>query len=249
MCMASCHALFIFGENMRAVLFLWIGISSLFSSYTCAAISLSATRLIYGERDREASISVINTGEQDVMIQSWLENNDNNMLPPPFAVTPPLAKLNSKERQLLRVLFQGHGLPNDKESVFWLNVQEIPQMVNDGNILQLALLQRVKLFYRPAGLNGDANSSPQQLKVKLINNQLELHNPTSYHINMVNFKQGENEVDMPMIGPGERISIPVRNIDAHGAFSIATVNDYGAIVTHQANFSQGVASALIVNEK
>jgi P pilus assembly chaperone PapD len=242
--------IFIFGEAMRTVLFLWIGISSLLSSYASAAISLSATRLIYGERDRESSISVINTGEQDVMIQSWLENNDNNMLPPPFAVTPPLAKLNSKERQLLRVLFQGQGLPKDKESVFWLNVQEIPQMVDGGkNVLQLALLQRVKLFYRPVGLIGDANAAPQQLKIRLINSQLELHNPTPYHINMVNFKQGGNEVDVPMIGPGERVSLPVKNINSHGRFSIATVNDHGAIVTHQANLSQGVATPLIVSDK
>jgi chaperone protein EcpD len=230
--------MFIFGETMRTVFFLWVGLSSLFSSYASAAISLSATRLIYGERDRESSISVINNGEQDVMIQSWLENNDNDMVPPPFAVTPPLSKLNSKERQLLRVLFQGQGLPKDQESVFWLNVQEIPQMVDGGkNVLQLALLQRIKLFYRPAGLMGDANAAPQQLKIKLINNQLELHNPTPYHINMVNFKQGGNEVDVPMIGPGERVSIPVKNINSHGGFSITTVNDYGAIVTHQANFS------------
>jgi P pilus assembly chaperone PapD len=54
---------------------------------------------------------------------------------------------------------------------------------------------------------------------------------------MVNFKQGGNEVDVPMIGPGERVSIPVKNINPHGGFSITTVNDYGAIVTHQANFS------------
>ncbi|EJL6306977.1 fimbrial biogenesis chaperone [Vibrio cholerae] len=234
---------------MRTVLSFLVMLSYLLSNDAFAAISLSATRLIYGELDRDSSISIVNTGEQDVLIQSWLENNDGNMLPPPFAVTPPLAKLSRKDRQLLRVLFKGQGLPKEKESVFWLNVQEIPQVVDGGNILQLALLQRVKLFYRPAGLIGDANSAPQHLKVKLMHNQLELHNPTPYHINMVNFKQGDYEIDMPMIEPGERVLIPVDNINSNDIFSILTVNDYGAIVKYQASFNKGVANSLTITDK
>ncbi|ECD2798445.1 hypothetical protein EXB32_13050 [Salmonella enterica subsp. enterica serovar Stanley] len=46
---------------------------------------------------------------------------------PPFMITPPLAKISAKGEQLLRViLMDAKHLPLDRESVFWLNVQEIP---------------------------------------------------------------------------------------------------------------------------
>lgn len=234
---------------MRAAFFLWVGMASLFSSYVNAGMSLNATRLIYGERDSDASISVMNVGGQDVIIQAWLENNDNSMTPPPFAVTPPLARLKSNERQLLRVLFQGQGLSKEKESVFWLNVQEIPQVVEGGNTLQLALLQRVKLFYRPVGLIGSANSAPKSLKIRLVNDQLEFYNPTPYHINIITFKQGGNEVDVPMILPYERISIAVKNIKSFGSFSIATVNDYGGVVIYKASLNNGLSTQLMASDK
>ncbi|MGU5551335.1 fimbrial biogenesis chaperone [Aeromonas hydrophila] len=58
-----------------AILFILGGIS-----YASASISLSATRLIYNQKDNEVSINATNDGEQDVLIQSWLEAFDNSAL-------------------------------------------------------------------------------------------------------------------------------------------------------------------------
>ena len=48
----------------------------------------------------------------------------------------------------------GEGLPSDRESLFWLNIMEIPLKVEDPNSVQFAIRQRLKLFYRPPALLG-----------------------------------------------------------------------------------------------
>ncbi|AWA04562.1 fimbrial biogenesis chaperone [Aeromonas hydrophila] len=207
-----------------AILFILGGIS-----YASASISLSATRLIYNQKDNEVSINATNDGEQDVLIQSWLEAFDNSA--PPFAITPPLAKISGKERQLLRVFYQGDGLPQDRESVLWLNVQEIPKESSSKNSIQLAILQRIKLFYRPEALSGNALSAPLNVKGYFSGGSLELSNTTPYHINLVSIQQGNNVVKAEMISPYDAVNFDVRKFKSNGVVTLRVVNDYGAART------------------
>lgn len=202
-----------------------------------ASISLSATRLIYNQNDSEVSINATNDGEQDVLIQSWLEAVDNSA--PPFAITPPLAKISGKERQVLRVFYQGDGLPQDRESVFWLNVQEIPKASTSKNSIQLAILQRIKLFYRPDALSGDALSAPLNVKGYFSGGRLELSNATPYHINLVSVQQGSNVVKGEMISPHDAINLDARTFKNNGVVTLKVVNDYGAAHSIEGNLKSG----------
>ena len=135
----------------------------LMAAQAAASISLNATRIVFDGDHKEANITVRN-GNQDVLIQSWVDMNDASASRAPFAVTPPLARVFAKEQQLLRILYEGKGMPTDRESVVWLNVQEIPKASAAENTLQLAIRQRIKIFYRPAGLTGSALQAPAQLE-------------------------------------------------------------------------------------
>ncbi|WP_219558676.1 fimbria/pilus periplasmic chaperone, partial [Klebsiella michiganensis] len=45
--------------------------------------------------------------------------------------------------------------PQDRETLFWMNVKAIPSMDKSklsDNTLQLAIISRIKLYYRPAKL-------------------------------------------------------------------------------------------------
>lgn len=117
----------------------------LMATQAAASISLNATRIVFDGDHKEANITVRN-GNQDVLIQSWVDMNDASASRAPFAVTPPLARVFAKEQQLLRILYEGTGMPTDRESVVWLNVQEIPQASESENTLQLAIRQRIKIF-------------------------------------------------------------------------------------------------------
>ena len=109
-----------------------------------AGITLGGTRVIFPGENKEASIRIRN-GDSDVLVQSWLESSSSTD-ELPFALSPPLARLNANQQQLLRIMYEGRGMPSDRESVFWLNVQEIPKKASGQNVLQLAVRQRIKVF-------------------------------------------------------------------------------------------------------
>lgn len=207
-------------------------------SATHAAISLSATRVIFDGKNKEASVVVNNDGG-DALIQSWLDPLDavdGQSLP--FAVTPPLAKVPAKRQQLLRVLYEGVGVPIDRESAFWLNVQEIPQAAVGDTILQLAVRQRIKVFFRPSGLKGDPQQAPAGLQWRLDRESgkavLHVQNHGLYHVTVVDAKwhsgnKGAPIIDARMIAPGGAASLPVKLPASAAAPELRydIVNDFG----------------------
>lgn len=97
-----------------------------FSVAASAAINLSGTRVVLAAPAKEGSLQLQNSSGEEFMLQAWVEENAAGEAP--FAVTPALERLRSGEKKTLRILYYGEGLPTDKESVFWLNVQEVPQL-------------------------------------------------------------------------------------------------------------------------
>ncbi|NWL75940.1 pilus assembly protein [Pseudomonas taiwanensis] len=220
-------------------------LSLVLASHACAGISLSSTRLVFNSPNKEASITVRNTGK-DVLVQSWIDSDKDLDTPPPFAVTPPLARVPANERQLLRILYEGSGMPTDRESVVWLNVQEIPQTSEGRNILQLAVRQRIKMFFRPEGLKTEAHRAPEELQWQLARlggkTELKLRNPGKYHVSMSDVKLGTTvAVDSTMIAPGEERVFSVPDLPSAKAVDLTffSINDYGALVPYSASLSIG----------
>ncbi len=221
----------------------------LMATQAAASISLNATRIVFDGDHKEANITVRN-GNQDVLIQSWVDMNDSSGSRAPFAVTPPLARVFAKEQQLLRILYEGTGMPTDRESVVWLNVQEIPKASETENTLQLAIRQRIKIFYRPAGLTGSALQAPAQLEWSLVKHGaqtlLRVKNPTLYHVSMADVKvQAQLASDSTMVAPGEEKQFPLKAAPAPGPVQLtfSSINDYGAQNHYSAALSSAVAHA------
>lgn len=145
----------------------------------CPAISyadiiLSGTRVIYPQENKDVIINMENRGNKPLLVQSWIDDGRDTTNPQelkvPFVVTPPVARVDPNEGQTLRINYMGLPLPEDKESLFWLNVLEIPpKSANSGNnnLLQLAFRTRIKLLYRPKGLKGDPLDAAEQLQWSL----------------------------------------------------------------------------------
>ncbi|KWF95072.1 molecular chaperone [Burkholderia cepacia] len=223
----------------------------LLSASSYAGISLSGTRVVYTAQSKESSVLVKNQGNDDVMIQSWIEapNNASNDLP--FAITPSLSRLAGSKQQLLRIFYSGEGLAVDRESVFWLNVQEIPQKAKGDNSLQIAVRQRIKLFYRPAGLPGKPEDAPAQLKWRWAGSEgkpaMEAINDSPYFVSIVraSLHIGSNTytVAPEMIAPKSTQRVAVkdysgRSITADAKVDFDSINDYGAPVSTESVISK-----------
>lgn len=117
-----------------------------------AGVVTGGTRLIYPGGKKESSLSVTNNDATPYLIQSWVESNKGAAL---FLLTPPLFRLEGEQQTRLRVIYSG-GLPENKESMFWMNIKAIPssQAKAGANTLQIAIKTRIKLIYRPKSVQG-----------------------------------------------------------------------------------------------
>ncbi|AJO81795.1 MULTISPECIES: molecular chaperone [Pseudomonas] len=227
------------------------GFLSLLTGPSHAGITLDGTRVVLAGPKKEASILVQNDESASFIIQSWIEpfsaSTEQDI---PLAITPPLKRLDGNARQRLRVLYQGTGLAADRESVFWLSVQEVPQKSKDENVLQIAVRQRIKLFYRPANLPGDVDQAPSKLQWRLALKNgkptLEVRNDSAFHISFatVNIKSGSNTYPAPatMLLPYSSQSFAVEGTDSlvpNGTTRIEfeTINDEGVSIQHSSNLS------------
>lgn len=208
---------------------------ALFSANSLASVVISGTRVIYPSDAKEVSVKISNGGRSPVLLQSWIDNGDADAKPSsikvPFVLTPPMNRVESGKGQTLRISYAGGSLPMDKESVFWLNVLEVPaksQAKIEENRLQLAFRSRIKLFYRPAGLQGNANEAVNALTWSSQGNRVQAANPTPYFVSLVNLSVNGKKLDHAMVAPRSTMTLDLAG-NAGSKISGSFVNDYGAV--------------------
>lgn len=216
-----------------------------------ASVVLNGTRVIYQAKEREVTLKLSNDGDAPALVQTWIDDGNANALPDdskvPFTLTPPLFRLDPKKGQTLRIIHTQDPLPQDRESVFWLNVLEVPPLAETvpgtPNSLQLAFRSRIKLFFRPAGLPGDANDAAAKVTWRFAKRAaggyaLAATNPTPYHVTFsrIAARTGgavyRNDKGA-MVDPGATVEFDVGQIGAVSAevpaeVEYTTINDYGA---------------------
>jgi chaperone protein EcpD len=216
-----------------------------------AGIVITGTRAIYPAADREITIGVTNDDKKTPrLVQAWIDGGDAMISPDkadvPFHITPPVFRMEPGASQSLRVVYTKEPLPTDKESLFWLNVLEVPPKTSggDASVLQFAFRTRIKLFFRPDGLSGQSQDAPKALTWTLANQDnrsaLQVRNPTPYYVSFqtVGLAQGDqhNEAaqDMNMVAPFGTLSIPLKNpvgaLAANAQVRFETINDSGGFV-------------------
>lgn len=123
-------------------------------SQAMSSVVFTGTRVIYPVEKKEVTVKINNEGSKSVLVQSWIDQGDIASTPSnsaaPIVISPSVSRIDPNEGQSLRLMFTGAVLPSDKESVFWLNVLEIPAKVSgndEQNMLRMAFRSRIKVFY------------------------------------------------------------------------------------------------------
>ena len=203
----------------------------IFSATANAGIALSATRVIYSAGVKEAQLAVINTENNNAfLIKSWVDNADYQKSKD-FVITPPLFLMKGKKENILRIVdVAGNALPKDRESLYWINVKAIPAIDKDKlseNKIQLAIANRIKLFYRPQNLPMSPEEAPGKLTFKKTSKGLEIANPTPYYLTLTDFHVGNDKLEGVMVEPmGSEIVKTSKTIG--NKVSYRTINDFGA---------------------
>jgi chaperone protein EcpD len=170
---------------------------ALFSLQAVASVVIGGTRVIYPEKEREVTVKLTNAGQSAVLVQSWLDDGSVDSKPDniqvPFSLTPPVNRIDASKSQTLRISYTGTDLPKDRESVFWLNVLEIPQLnkaTATPNRLQVAFRSRIKLFFRPQALTGDTTEAASALVFSMQDNHVVVKNPSAYYVSLLSVTIG-----------------------------------------------------------
>ncbi len=224
---------------MRLKVYLLLALLPLWHSAANAAVTVGATRLIYDGASNEANLSVSNRDDTSpYLVQSWVSHfgSGNEESVDNFIVTPPLLRLDADKENILRIIFTGGPeVPQDRESLFLMNVKAIPAMSDDQkgkNVLQIALKTTIKLFYRPAGLKGSLKDAVAQVNWKAQAGALAVNNASKLHVVVSELKlNGLPITQAPdVLRPGEARELPIQ-AKAGDEVQLSYIDDYGSIVT------------------
>ena len=196
-----------------------------------AGVALAATRIVYPMDAKQTSITLNNTDKRlRFLVQSWIDDSQDQKSNE-FIVTPPLFVSKPESENKLRIIYAGKALPNDRESLFWLNTKAIPEIereeIKDKNILQLAVLSRIKIFIRPQGLNFNIEDVPNSLEFKKSQGNIIVNNPSPYYATLINLEADNEQLNSIMVPPMGTVMIKVSKPN-YSQISYQTINDYGA---------------------
>jgi chaperone protein EcpD len=228
------------------------------SPHATAAVVVEGTRVVYPAAKREVTLNISNSSSTPSLVQAWLDAGDPHAKPGdakvPFVLTPPLFRLDPTKVQSLRLVYTHEPLPADRESLFWLNVLDIPPRAaansDAPNQLELAFRHRMKVFFRPAGLTGSAADAPGRITWKLLSKDgklvgIQASNPGPYHVSMfklivtVGAQPITVQADMvdPFASRNFTLTDPVTAPNGAVALEYWFVNDYGGNVKATASAS------------
>jgi len=207
-----------------------------------AGVTLTGTRIVFIEGQKEKIVRTSNKGELPALVQVWVDEGQSAVEgtehETPFMTIPPLFRIEPGKGQSVRVRYLGQALPKDKESLFWFNLLEVPPNSGEENQserLSLAFKTRIKLFYRPAALTESSAEQGTKLHWKLARpGELFVTNPTPYYLSFysveINAGERKEEIPLSMLSPfsEEKIILPTalrhKRLDE---INFELINDYG----------------------
>ncbi|WP_132714970.1 fimbria/pilus periplasmic chaperone [Vibrio crassostreae] len=200
-----------------------------------ASLTLDATRYIYEEGGRFISAMAYNPSEKEYGAQVWVDNIVESDTRPSFIATPSFFRIKDESQQVFRILKVSDHMPDDKESIYWMNLQEIPP-ARDGGGVSIAIRTKVKLIYRPAGLAEGRVGAERRLSLEYVPGGENLVNTTPYIFTIgsvldesdaiIEFSQEDRET-LTMFMPGDRVSVTGHIVNA-----VIALDDYGSEVVH-----------------
>lgn len=216
-------------------------------------VILGTSRIIYPLDSVGTTIMVNNPQDYPVLIQSRVFDKDKSS-EAPFVVTPPLFRLDAKQRSALRVVQAGGNFPHDKESLQWLCVKGIPPKDGDiwagdnnknnstsgvGVSLQIAIDNCIKMMVRPNELKGSPSQVAGELGWKVNGQKLIADNPTPFYMNLGKITFGGKNIPPHFVPPKSTWSFELpKGVAEKRDVSWQVINDQGGLTQ---TYSKNVA--------
>lgn len=227
---------------------------NLYPAQTTAEIIIHGTRVIYHSDAREVTLQLMNNGDRPALVQAWMDRGDASIKPEltqvPFAITPPMTRIEGGRGQALRItaLPNSQHLKTDQESLFWLNILDIPPKpaINLSeayaqNYLQLAIRSRIKFIYRPKRVRGNVADAASNIQWQYQDHQLMVNNPTPFFMSLTSIEQSISGQKINLIEEGMLLAPFSKNninlkSDNLNNMKFVLINDYGNRIEKEIKF-------------
>lgn len=204
-----------------------------------AGIVIYGTRIVYPAEKNEVMIQLMNQENRSSLVQSWIDDGDTSLPPEkiqvPFLLTPPVAKVAANSGQQLKIKKLPNMLPNNKESLFYLNVLDIPPNNPDSagkNVLKFAMQSRIKLFYRPKGISSVNKGTFQKLSMKRSGSIYSIKNDAANWITVTEVKANNVKINNEsiMLAPLSSADVALKNANAN-QYKMTIIDDHGNYIS------------------
>ncbi|MNB60045.1 Chaperone protein FocC precursor [compost metagenome] len=179
-----------------------------------AAVNINMTRVIFNHGETQRTVKLVNDGDYPVVVQSWVDDGAPEKGPSqtsaPFVVLPPVLKIQPGEQRELRIMTTGAGLADDRESLFWLNIYQIPpekKTSSTGEKVRLALRNQLKVLWRPKKIEVLTEKSINLLSFRYERGIIYAVNDSSWNITLADVSSGDYSTSGIVVLPHSRSMI------------------------------------------
>ena len=181
-----------------------------------AGIVIYGTRVIYPAEKKEVLVQLMNQGVRSSLVQSWIDDGYTSL--PPEKIHVPFM------------------LPNNKESLFYLNVLDIPPNNPDStgkNVLKFAMQNRIKLFYRPKGIAPVNRGTFQKLSMKRSGSIYSIKNDAANWVTVTEVKANNVKINNEsiMLAPLSSTDVALKSANAN-QYKMTIIDDHGNYISH-----------------
>ncbi|CAG9435389.1 molecular chaperone [Providencia alcalifaciens] len=223
---------------MKKIIACALSVLMICSAQAASSVQLDRTRVLMFYGANKAQFAMSNNQASPVLASAFITEL-NGQPTHKFTVSPSVFQIKGKTTHKGAVV-QLENLPQDRESVFWLNVKTIaPQdpAAKEASTLEFAIGQRIKLFYRPAGIDQNCVTSAEALQWKRTKEGIKVINPSKVSVSLVKVKSeaGVSEIGDVVMPLSEReYKLNVRHTTGT-AFTF--VDEYGAFIDKPFSFN------------
>ena len=198
--------------------------SLLFAAHAMAVVNVDRTRIIFNAGESSQTLNLKNGVEYPSVVQIWSDDGDLMQSPElstaPIFAMPPMMKLSPDEQRAIRlVLTSRQSLPEDRESLYWLTIYQIPALSRQtGGAEQKILLPlrlRLKVFIRPAALDAPQPEDVHKLRFVVRDRQLTVENPTAWYMSLRLQFANKVKVDDVLVAPFGSQPLTLNHIVMH----------------------------------
>ncbi len=204
-----------------------------------AGIVIYGTRVIYPAEKKEITVQLMNEGKQTSLVQAWIDDGDTSLPPEkiqvPFMLTPPVSRVAGASGQQLKIKKMANALPADRETLFFLNVLDIPPNNPenaDKNVLKFAMQNRIKFIWRPANIAPVNKESIRKLSVSGNGNSATIKNDSANWITISDIHASGVKINNQsiMLAPLSSQTVTLKNTHARH-YEITIVDDFGNYIS------------------